>query len=70
MITFEFMDKLLTSLMQKEDMEIVHLSHMHSNYEKTVEAIKYIIDYGVDTSNGVILEFNSNYTQVTKRNKI
>lgn len=40
----------------------------HPNYPKTVEAIKYIIDSGMDKLNGFEMEFNSAFTKYKKKN--
>lgn len=69
MITAEFVDKLMTSMLEKEDMEIIQLAPSHSNYEKTVEAIKYIIDYEIDFKAGVVLDINTEFTRIRIRKK-
>lgn len=38
----------------------------NEEYEKKVEAIKIIIDWGQDWKNGFTITFNNNYTKIIK----
>ncbi len=38
----------------------------HPNWPKTVQAIKYIIDWGMDNLHGFEITFNSSYTKFSK----
>ena len=38
----------------------------HVNYPKTINAIKYIIDYGMDVMHGFVITFNSDYSRFKK----
>ena len=37
------------------------------SYEKYVQSVKYIIDEKIDVINGFTIEFNNDYTSITKR---
>lgn len=67
MITQEFKDKTLAGLKDRIDGEVLSLVPTHPNYTKFVEAVKVIIDWGLDQENGFVMEFNSDYTRMRKR---
>lgn len=64
-ITSEYKDKVLETF-KIRPLGKMELNKANDHYEKFVEAIKVIIDWGQDIDNGFWLEFNNDYTLVKK----
>ncbi len=68
MITLNWKNEVLNTLKGKPDGDIINLSLSHGNYDRFVEAVKLIIDWGYDNDNGFCLTFNDTFTMLKKRN--